>query len=317
MLVAASFDPSGNWARLRATPREERQRLVENLQKFDLVYSPDQQRALRDLDRGINELEPARQAQYLMALHRYHNWLDSLPDTKQDALKEKAPGERMDLIKKLVKDHPVSRASTARFLQLVDVGDYSPFELAAIYQIWQSISAAERQKVENMPAGPRRKSFFGKGEANRIAAELKRQDFDAAKWISELEAFAQNRNIGFLLQELKAKDDARPGEILLRQAINFHFLENHRPKPVDPGRLDDFLASFPPWLQSCFDHHSPDEARRRLTVVYRLVFPPGHEIKEGSPRPSPPAGAHTSPVPSRGATSPAAKSSSATGTTPL
>ena len=58
--------------------REQRQRLVENLQKFDLVYSADQQRALRDLDRRINELEPARQAQYLAALRRYHNWLDEL-----------------------------------------------------------------------------------------------------------------------------------------------------------------------------------------------------------------------------------------------
>ena len=108
LLVAAAVDSGDNWARLRAMPKQQRQRLVDNLQKFDLVYSVDQQQALRDLDRRINELDPARQAQYLAVLRRYHNWLDSLPDTLQDAVKEKAPGERMEFITKLVKDHPVT-----------------------------------------------------------------------------------------------------------------------------------------------------------------------------------------------------------------
>ena len=167
----------------------------------------------------------------------------------------------MEFITKLVKDHPVSHAATARFLQFVDVGDYSPFELAAIYQVWHSMTASERQQVEKLPAGPRRKAFLQKGEARRVATSLKRQGFDEVKWVTELEAFAENRKIGFLLQELKSKEDARPGEILRRQAINLHFLEKERPSEVDPDRLADFLASFPPWLQTCFDHHSPDEAR--------------------------------------------------------
>ncbi len=172
MLVAASVDPSGNWDRLRALPLDAQQRLVENLQKFDLLYSPEQQRTLRDLDRRINELDSTQQVLYLATARRYHNWLDSLPEKKQDELKEKPPGERMDLIKKLLKDHPVPRASTARFLQFVDVGDYSPFELATIYQVWQSMPAAEKQQVERMQPGPRRKRFFGKEDAKKIAAEF-------------------------------------------------------------------------------------------------------------------------------------------------
>jgi hypothetical protein len=312
ILVAATVDPSGNWARLSAMPPGERQRLVGNIQKFDLLYSPEQQRALRDLDRQINELDPTQQAQYLATARRYHNWLESLPENKRDELKVKPPGERLDLIKKLVKDHPVRRAATAKFLQFVDVGDYSPFELSAIYQIWKSMSAAERQQVEKLQPVPRRKSFVRKGEAEKIAAELKRQEYDEAKGLRELEVFAETHKISFLLQELKNKDDGRPSEILRRQAINFHFLERHRPKPVDPERLDDFLASFPPWLQSRFNHHSPDEARRRLTVVYRLVFPPGHEIDDG-PQRTAPAG----PASARAAPSAAEKRSSAKGTSPF
>ncbi len=319
MLVAATVDPSGNWDRLRALPLEARQRLVENLQKFDLLYSPDQQAALRELDRRINELDQAQQVQYLATAHRYHNWLEGLPEKRQDELKEKPPGERMELIKKLLKDHPVPRASTARFLQVVDVGDYSPFELATIYQIWQSMSAAERQQVEKMQPGPRRNRLFGSEEAKKIAAEFKRQAIDEVKWVHELEVFAENHKNAFFLQELKTSEDGgRPHEVLRRQAINFHFLhENYRPKPVDPDRLDAFLMSFPPWLISRFDHHSPDEARRRLSVVYRLVFPPGHEIKQESRPAAPAAGARTSPAPSRGTPSPAGKPSSATGTSPF
>jgi hypothetical protein len=317
MMVAATVDPSGNWARLHALPSAERQRLVENLQKFNVLYSPEQQQALRGLDSRINELGPAQRVQYRATARRYHNWLESLPQNKQDELKEKPPAERMELIKKLVKDHPVSRASTAQFLQFVDVGDYSPFELAAIYQIWQLMSPAERQQVEKLQPGPRRKRFFAKGEAKKIAAALKLQGFDEAKWLRDLEAFAESRKIAFLLQELKAKEDGRPGEVLRRQAINFHFLEQDRPKSVEPDRLDDFLASFPPWLQSRFDHHSPDEAMRRLTVVYRLVFPPGQEMTQGVRPVTAPAGDRAGPAPSHAAPSPAGKTSNPTRPSPF
>jgi hypothetical protein len=308
MLVAATVDPSGNWDRLGALPPEARQRLVENLQKFDVLYSAEQQRARRDLDRRINELDQAQQVQYRATARRYHNWLESLPETKQDELKAKPPGERMDLIKKLVKVYPVPRASTPRFLQFVDVGDYSPFELAAVYGTWRSMSDAERQQVERMQPGPRRKRFLGKEGAKKISAEYAREEFDEAKWVRELETFAENQRIAFFLLELKTGEDGHPHEVLRRQAINFHFLqEKHHPKPVDPDRLDDFLSSFPPWLRSRFDHHSPDEARRRLTVVYRLVFPPGHEIQPGSRPVGPPAATRTSPAPSQKSSRPAAK----------
>lgn len=308
LLVAATVVPDDNWSRLRALPRPERQRLVDNLQKFDLVYTPEQQQSLRTLDRKINELEPGQRAQYLAAMRRYHNWLASLPDPSQDSLKEKAPGERMELIKKMVKDHPVPHATTARFLQFVDVGDFSPFDLAAIYEIWQSMSTAERQQVERTQPNARRKAFMQKGEAKLVAALLKANGFEESKWVNALEVVAQNRKIAEVLQEMKTQQEGRPGEILLRQAINFHFLERARPAPVDSVRLTEFLASFPAWLQSCFDHHSPDEAKRRLTIVYRLVFPPGRELKQG-PKPTTPPAGHSS------ASGNAGSSKKSTGTT--
>jgi hypothetical protein len=316
LLVAATVDSDDNWARLRTLPRLERQRLAENLKKFDLVYDAKQQASLRDLDRKVNELEPGQRAQYLAAMRRYHNWLASLPDPAQDTIQNKAPGERMELIKKLVKDHPVPRAATARFLQVIDVGDFSPFELAAMHEIWQSMSAADRHQVENMMPNARRQAFLRKGEAKRVAALQKANTFDEPEWVNALEVVAQNRQLVAVLQEMKTKEDGRPGEILRRQAINFHFLEKAHPAAVDPARLAEFLASFPPWLQTCFDHHSPDEAKRRLTIVYRLVFPPGNEINEGPNRTAPAAEKQSTSGSSPTAHKSSGKSSSAKSSSP-
>ena len=53
-----------------------------------------------------------------------------------------------------------------------------------------------------------------------------------------------------------------------------------RPKSgrSDPDRLARFIAALPPWIPPSFDSFSPDEASRRMTFAYRLVFPDGQEI---------------------------------------
>jgi hypothetical protein len=314
MLMAATIDPSGDRLRLQAMPRIERQRLVENLQKFDMLYSADQQQILRDLDHRFNELDPERQAQYLAALRRYHNWLHQLPELKQAELKEKAPGERMALVKKVVAEYPTAPGATAKFLQFVDVGDHSPFELAAIYQLWQALSPGERQQIEKALPGTRRQMLYKTAEKKKISSEIKPAAGDEEQWISEFKSGVRVHRQA-LLNLLEA--DTVGTEILRRQAINFHFLEKkNQVKAVTTERLAGFLASFPPWLQSSFDHYPPDEARRRLGVVYRLVFPPGSEIKFGSPTPASSAGAKSKPAPPRAAPQPAGKTPAEPGTPP-
>jgi hypothetical protein len=159
--------------------------------------------------------------------------------------------------------------------------------------------------------------LLGKGEAKKVAAIRKQQGYDEARWLAELETFAQHQRYVFVLSELKTREEPRSGEILRRLAINLHFLAIEPPKKVDQSRLDDFLASFPPWLQSSFDHHDPDEARRRLTVVYRLVFPPGHEIAEGTRRANAPAAARPVTAAPSGPAQPAAKPATGNGPSPF
>ena len=62
---------------------------------------------------------------------RYHNWLNQLPDTKQDELTALPPNERMAAVKKLIADYPQKHDRTLNLLRSVDVGEYSPFELAS------------------------------------------------------------------------------------------------------------------------------------------------------------------------------------------
>jgi hypothetical protein len=105
-------------------------------------------------------------------------------------------------------------------------------------------------------------------------------------------------------------------EILRRQAINYYFIQ-HRPPAVLPERLADFVAAFPPWLQNAFDPYPPDEARRRLTIVYRLVFPSPAEMKAAPRQPIPQAGARSGPNPAREAPKPAGKRQAAPGASPF
>jgi hypothetical protein len=321
ILAAAVFDPDQNWVRLRGLPIERRAKLVENLKKFDLLYSRSKQDSLRELDRKIHVLPNDSRTHYLAVLARYHNWLNQLPESKQDELEGLPSTERMAAVKKLAADYPLINVQTSRFLRMVDVGEYSPFELASLFKIWQDLTPEKRREIERLPAIPRRHEAMRKGaEEKDIPHEIKPSEFDELVATQRFEQFAGPNRPVLLLKELrKKKDDAHVEigrEILRRQVINYYFL-NHPAKSVTPERLSEFLAAFPAWLQSTFDPHSPEEAQRRLTVVYRLVFPPPQEFKP-TQRPSAPAPAER-PVtkqPARPAR-PGGNASSRTGAGPL
>jgi hypothetical protein len=306
LLAAAAFDPEANWARLRAFPNDHRAKLVENIKKFDLLYKGSEQAALRDLDRKINELPAASRAHYLDALARYHNWVNQLPENKQAELTALPAAERMAAVKKLLQDYPLERPTTARFLRRVDLGEYSPFEIASLFLIWQALAPEKRREIERLPAVQgRHAAMYKTADAKGIPHEVTLPDFDEASAAKRFEEFARANRPALLLSELRKKKEGiqaeRAAEILRRQAINYYFSE-HQPKSVAPERLSQFLAALPPWLQSAFDPHPPEEAQRRLAIVYRLVFPHPAEIK---PPQKPAAAAPGARPPADGAAGPA------------
>ncbi len=300
ILVAAASEMDRGWERLRSLPADRRLKLVETLKKFDLVYTPKQRQDLRELDRRINELPAAERSYYFSVLHGYHNWLNQLPENKQSDLSDKPPGERMAVVSKLIADYPIPQATTSRFMQVADLGEYSPLELAAVYRIWQAMPPAQRERIERLDAVPKRQdALFRFADKNRLPREIKPPELDESAGMAKVEEFLRSARRPMVLfpQLKKILETAGPrSETVRRMTINYYFVANP-PHAVTPERLDDFMAAFPPWLRTTFDPFPPDEARRRLSIVYRLVYPHPAEMKAGE-RP-PPTRAAPGPIPNQ------------------
>jgi hypothetical protein len=81
------------------------------------------------------------------------------------------------------------------------------------------------------------------------------------------------------LNPLKKADPAKQEKARRRIATSYHFLEKP-PAAVNPVHLMRFEAALPPWYRGQFDHLPPEEARRRLTILYRLIYPAPAEMPE-------------------------------------
>jgi hypothetical protein len=317
ILVAAATEYDASFERLQTMPKGERKRLLDNLRDFDLKLTPEQQAAARDLDRRISALSPEQRAQYRTVLRRYHAWLNSLPEQRQNELAAKPPGERTALIRKLIQDYPVSLAETPPILRVAEPGEYNPFEVASAYKIWQGLNEKQRADLDHVNAEhTRREALFRIGarpKKGAIPRETTPHDFDEEAWIEKAKSHWGGMRAMVMLETLaktkmdetvKKRVDALRPEIQRRQAINL-YVSQAKVRAVDPERLTRFIAALPPWIASSFDSLSPDEAQRRLTFAYRLVFPEPEEI--GAIRkPAGTANGHATPVPKAG-TPPRAK----------
>ncbi len=290
--IAAGVDLEARWNRLRALPAERRKKLVDNLSRFDAVLTSEQQQALRDLDRRINSLEPSQRGEYLATLRRYHSWLSRLPEDRRDEIMRTPASERLAAIAKLASQprYKVPSDRTPPFLQLAAIGEYSPFELAAIFKIWQVLTPTERKEVERpLTNGGRVQVLFRLGAAKDLPREIRPEGYDEQSVFGDIEPHLKKRH-PVLVEELKKRNE-KSVQVMRRLAINFFYLTAQQKgavKRVAPDKLDHFVASFPWWIQSAFESYPPDEAQRRLTIVYRLVFPHPSEIKiapRGSPAP--------------------------------
>lgn len=298
-LVGAGREPDKNWARIRSVPRAQRQKFADNLKRFDLELNREQQQSVRELDRRLSQLEPDEKAHRLAVLRRYHNWVQSLPENHQTELMAKPPDERMALVRKLILDHPVPGSETPFLMQMAGFGRFSPFELASVFRIWQELTPVQRRTIESLAAGPKPLERLRElAHDLQIPWSTRPSAFDESGWVAKVEAYLKEKgSIDLDDEEELAKADnpqdsqlsnpepdrqKRPpslrSRLRQRQAITLFFLRNP-PHPVSPEKLDLFLGAFPSWLRATFDPFPPDEARRQLTIVYRLVFPYPQEWK--------------------------------------
>ena len=312
--IGAGDVPDDARARLQNMSPQQRTELADALKQFDLQLTPDQQKSIREIDQQISKLSAEDQVHYLAALRRYHNWLDSLPETVRDNLQAKPPGERMAQIKTMISKYPLPRESSPYWMQFAEVAGSPPFELAATFKIWQELTPQQRREIESLPAGAQRRSrLIEYGRDRKLLREFRPRDFHVDDWIPKVEAkiadisaydpelknaVAKAEKNAVAKAELASKrknEGKEPASrivspLMRRLAINLYFLEQPAPRPVDPQRLAQFFAAMPPWVRTSFDSYTADEARRRLTLVYRLLFPkdefkparPGTSVSTGS-----------------------------------
>jgi hypothetical protein len=288
LAIGAADEPGEARARLQNMSLRQRSELADALKQFDLQLTSEQQKSIRAIDEQISRLPAEEKVRSLAALRRYHNWLDSLPERVRDSLLAKPPGERMAQVKTLTANYPLPNEDAPYWMQFAEVAGASPFELAASFKIWQELTPPQRREIESLSAGARRTRLFEYARDLKLLRELRPPNFRADDWIPKVEAKIAELHVSdpelktavakaelTAKRKQEAKDQAvRMPPLLRRLAINLYFLEQPTaPKRVDPERLAQFFAALPPWVRTSFDSYTADEARRRLTLVYRLVFP--------------------------------------------
>jgi hypothetical protein len=292
VLLGASDAVDEARARLLGMTLQERKLIEESLRRFDHVLTLEQQKAIRELDQRITRLAPEERTRYLAVLRRYHNWLDSLPETVKNSVLDKSIDERMALVKSLVARYPLPDEGTPEWIAIVDNIVGSPIEQAAMFKLWQEMTPEQRRDFEAQPAGTRRpQALLRKYGSNKVIRELTPSKLVEEEWFPK--AFARLREyqktidpeLKEMLSKTEIKTDApvakKPQDSvekfrrlrMQRSAVNLYYLNQPPPPGVDPHRLTQFLAAMPPWIRATFNTYPTDEARRRLTLVYRLVFP--------------------------------------------
>ena len=252
--IGAGVVPDDAQVRLQNMSQQQRAELAEALKQFELQMTPDQQKSIRQIDQQLGSLSAEDKVQYLAALRRYHNWLDSLPETARDNLQAKAPGERMPQIRKLIPTYPLPMESSPYWMQFAEVTGRSPFEVATAFKIWHELTPQRRREVEDLPAGEKRRAkLLEFGRELKLFRELRPQDFHFDEWIPKVEAkiaeispfdpelkgaVAKAEKLAAVKAELTSKRKNEGKEqavriyspLMRRLAINLYYLEQPAPR---------------------------------------------------------------------------------------
>lgn len=276
-----------NWQRLRSMPRERRVLLAEKIREFDRLSRADQS-AIRALDEKLATLPPAEQANYRAVLRRYHLWLQTLSDKERAQLAEAAtPKEKLALITKLrpPQSKDTDQGPTSLLFQLADLRGQTPFEVAQMLRHWFQLSPAEQAEIEKLGVRDRMKRLLELARQSKLAPLPQLSPKDEEATTQQLDKRLQTKS--WLRNQLR-KDSEKQAIERRRLVANYYFVANP-PKPVSPANLLRFETAMPSWIRSSFDHLSPEEARRRLTILYRLIYPANEEIPPTGPGPGKPA----------------------------
>jgi hypothetical protein len=154
----------------------------------------------------------------------------------------------------------------------------SPFEAAHRIKAWLDLTPEKRAEIEAMPVqADQQKRLAELAQHVRLAASNRLSKAEEDALLAKMDANPQLKS--WLGNPQKKADLTKYEKAKRRLAANYYFLEKP-PGMVESGRLMRFEAALPPWYRGEFDHLPPEEARRRLTILYRLVYPSPGEMPE-------------------------------------
>ena len=316
-IATARGDDADNRIRLEAMPREQRVHLSKTLDEYDVLPGPDRA-AIRNLDAALARLDPDVQARYRALLRHYHVWVNGLDDAQKEQL-AKAPSLEAKLAL-VTKWRKVEREADTRAkrnmifgVQPGELGILPPWEMADALRIWLKLDESERKEVEKhekvrdrllrlwtyaRTKNALRRPFPPRAEESLVTRLQEDELIQSAfrNWISKREKKAESETPkpeGAKKAELPKVGN--PLQDPLHHLAESLYFSQHPPEPVMPEHLEQFDAQIPSWLRATLDPLPPDDARRRLTILYRQIYRPGQEITL-PPKPDP-AAAKAKPAP--------------------
>jgi hypothetical protein len=297
LAAGAIIDEAENWKRLETMPREQRVNLSSTLDRFD-IFSSDERASIRELDAAISRLDPTVQSRYRVLLSRYHVWVKGLTDDQKKQLGQvQSAGDKLVLVTKWkraeVQADSRAKANLIFGVQPGDLGAIPPYEIANALRAWFVISDEEKKKIEKIQRldmriseltalGRLRRAGMKPFPAEIESKMLERLSADEKATAVFPRQFAQTKKEAATTKEDPAKAATKDHRLNAYHPVHhltetLYFSENP-PAPVTPANLALFEAQIPTWLRASLDPLPPEVARRRLTILYRQIYPLGQEI---------------------------------------
>jgi hypothetical protein len=264
--------PPVNEQRLRMMPREQRLRLEKNLARFDLLGAAEQS-AVRELDEQLAASLSTNRTRYRSLLRRYSLWLQGLKTDYRNKLKQPNEDQRLTLVKQFRKEVPEKKNQRNDYprVQLAQMNTFSILETARLLKVWLPLEPAEKTEIEKLRLPPDRlKRLRDLGRERGIAMDdgpTKEEWVEIQKYLDR----APDHKRDF--EAAKSKKQAR-------KVAEARYFFDKKFEPVDSVSLFRFNAALPGWIRDQFDPFPPEGVRRRLTILYRLVYPAPEEMPD-------------------------------------
>lgn len=279
----SAIEPA-NRQRLAALSPAHRLYLAANLNRFDRLPLAEQQR-IRELDAALRTLPIEERQHYENVMRRYESWFSSLPAAGRRLIERAAPERKLAAVEQLRVDQRRRWGPSRSYQDWLQISALATESLrleALEIRMWFALDPEQRQEIGKLATPAQQQNRLRALVRSRPALQRMREEV--------------RKELGLELTDLSERPAATPrldrprmgiakselgrraGEAT-RRAADLKAVRELDGAQVDPDRLAQFERQLPAWVRRDLDPLPADAARRRLRVLYRLVFPEPAEIE--------------------------------------